>query len=1016
MKLIHLFWQDKCVEKRNSFINSGALYLWIESNILSQKSGHYPYQSDPTSLKETCGELFSMAEQPSVATVFMPCNDKGHPIPSPLIANLCDLDDTECDQYQKQKLNVIEITQPIEFLKQLNFKSFHFDDDVRLGDDTTFWIKFVYELIDIIKQDLYVPKLIKPKDAQCKHRHTTSSSFSTKWQWIDEGFCDRIKQIAPCMPFSACLGDFNQFDAISALNHFSDVCLNQLITQTTFTQKALKGITDTFIQSSVEGDTAYIDDELYHRWHTWFGRLESEQQGIGFTICFKLLEASNGLGDDWGLDIQLQSKSDPSFIVSLYDFWEHKHQDRKLYTKFLGEHAERFILLQLGYASRIYPVIEAFFEAKMRLPNATLTHEQAFQFLKEDAWSLSACGYRIIVPAWWTTKGRLKAKAKLKAKKNASSSSKADGGFLKQENLIQFNFNYAMGEHELDADEWQQLLNAKSELVYFRGNWVEIDKDEMLKMEKLIATANKDKHQGSVADLIAMSADSDLYDIELDSQVQQMFTQMLNKEAFHSIFQPQALRATLRPYQNRGLSWLAYLESLGMNPCLADDMGLGKTMQVIALLLHNPQQQPAILIAPTSVVGNWYKELQKFAPEITALIHHGTTRNNKAFAEQVTQYQVVITSYGLLRKDKAILKDIAWSRIIIDEAQNIKNPTAQQTKALLSLSAPSRLALTGTPIENRLMDLWSIFNFLNPGLLGSQASFRKQFETPIQRDNNPAQNKLLKRIVEPFILRRLKTDKNIIQDLPDKIEQKVYCELSSEQASLYQTLVNEITLQIEDAESDNSKQKALMLSALLKLKQCCNHPAQLLQDGSEFSIDRSVKLQRLTELCSEAINNQESLLIFSQFTEICGQLESLLKRQLGFNTYYLHGGTSRSKREKIVEEFQHPETPPSIFILSLKAGGVGITLTKANHVIHFDRWWNPAVENQATDRAFRIGQEKTVFAHKFISIGTIEEKIDDMLESKQKIADSIVGSDESWLSKLDAKAFVELIQLSRGNR
>ncbi|MCL1079265.1 DEAD/DEAH box helicase [Parashewanella spongiae] len=1011
MKLIHLFWQANL----DDFDNSGALYLWIESRHITRQNGYYPYQLDSALLSELCSDLLSTASKPKIKSVLMPCNKQSNAIPSPIIANLCDVIDLDYHQHGKQKLNIIELSQPIEFLKQLNFKSFHFDDDLNLADDAKFWIKFAYELIDTIKQDLYVPRLIKPELLPHQQHQYSNQPFYTKWQWVDEAFNNRIHHIAACMPFSACLGDFNQFDAISALNHFSDVCLNQFIKQTSFTQKALKGVTDTFVQSTIEDESIYLNDEQYHHWYTWFSRLQSEQQGSEFTICFKLIEASDGLGDNWGLDIQLQSKRDPSFMVSLCEFWKQKDNEHKLYTKLLGQHIERFLLLQLGYASRIYPIIERFFEAKMQLPFAALTHDQAFQFLKEDAWSLSACGYRIIVPAWWTTKGRLKAKAKLKAKKNNSSTSKADGGFLSQDNLIQFDFNYAMGEHELDANEWQQLLEAKSELVYFRGNWVEINKDEMLKMQKLIETANKDRKQGNVADLISLSADSDSYDVELDTQVQQMFDQLLNKDAFKSVAQPKNLKATLRPYQNRGLSWLAYLESLGMNPCLADDMGLGKTMQVISLLLRSPQKQPAILIAPTSVVGNWFKELQKFAPEIKALIHHGSNRKNIAFADQVAQYQVVITSYGLLRKDKTILKDIDWSRIIIDEAQNIKNPMAQQTKALLSLSAPSRLALTGTPIENRLMDLWSIFNFLNPGLLGSQASFRKQFETPIQRDNNLVQNKLLKRIVEPFILRRLKTDKNIIQDLPDKIEQKVYCQLSGEQASLYQTLVDEITEQIEEAESDNAKQKAVMLSALLKLKQCCNHPAQLLQDGSDFSVERSIKLQRLVELCTEAMNNQESILIFSQFTDICGQLELLLKKQHGFNTYYLHGGTSRTKREKMVDEFQQTETAPSIFILSLKAGGVGITLTKANHVIHFDRWWNPAVENQATDRAFRIGQNKTVFAHKFISIGTIEEKIDDMLESKQKIADSIVGADESWLSKLDAKAFVKLIQLSREN-
>ncbi|MBE8167240.1 MAG: DEAD/DEAH box helicase, partial [Shewanella sp.] len=842
-----------------------------------------------------------------------------------------------------------------------------------------------------------------------------SQTFHSKWQLISNDFSQRVKLIAPSMPLSACLGDFDQFEPVSALEHFADVCLNRIVSQTSFTQKTVKSVTGTLVESALYGEKTTLCEDDYQHWHAWHSRLLSEQTGAEFRLCFKLVEASNGQGDDWGLEVLLQSQSDPSFMLHLDEYWQNKAEKHTLYSKLLGHHVERFLLLQLGYSSRLYPLIEEFFESKMQLKQLRLSHQQAFNFLKEDAWALNACGYRIIVPAWWTSKGRLKAKAKLNAKTNTSSKPAAANGFLSQDSLIQFDFQYAMGEHQLDANEWQQLLDAKSDLIYFRGSWVEIDKAEMLKMQKLIETSKKDQQFGSLNDLISMAADTENYDVELDEHVKRMFDHLTNKEAFKQVTQPKNLNAQLRPYQNRGMSWLAYLEDLGMNPCLADDMGLGKTMQVISLLLLKPKTQPALLIAPTSVVGNWLKEIQKFAPELNAIIHHGGDRKQNDFAAHIADYQLVISSYGLLRRDKALFKDINWSRIIIDEAQNVKNPSAQQTKALLSLSANSRIALTGTPVENRLMDLWSIFNFLNPGLLGSQANFKKIFETPIQRDNDLVQNKLLKNIVEPFILRRLKTDKSIIQDLPDKIEQKVYCELSSEQASLYQTLVDEITDKIEAAEQDPSMQKALMLSALLRLKQCCNHPAQVLQDGSEFSVDRSIKLQRLVELCKEAIANNESILIFSQFTEICEQLQTLIKNQLGFNTHYLHGGTSRTKREKMVEEFQQPDSPASVFVLSLKAGGVGITLTKANHVIHFDRWWNPAVENQATDRAFRIGQQKTVFAHKFISIGTIEEKIDDMLESKQKIADSIVGNDESWLSKLDAKSFVKLIQLSREN-
>jgi len=352
-----------------------------------------------------------------------------------------------------------------------------------------------------------------------------------------------------------------------------------------------------------------------------------------------------------------------------------------------------------------------------------------------------------------------------------------------------------------------------------------------------------------------------------------------------------------------------------------------------------------------------------------------------------------------------------WHRVVLDEAQNIKNPKAAQTKAVLKLRARHRLALTGTPVENRLTDLWSIFNFVNPGYLDTQARFRKRFEFPVQRDNDPAQTATLKRLVEPFILRRVKTDKAIIKDLPDKVEAIQYCNLSKEQAALYESVVRDVERQLE--EKEGIERQGLMLSILMKLKQICNHPAQFLHDGSAFTAERSHKLERLGEMLEEVIAEGDSVLIFSQFTEIGSQLEHLLRQGPGYNTFFLHGGTSRSRREAMIEAFQDPETEPSIFVLSLKAGGVGVTLTKANHVFHFDRWWNPAVEDQASDRAFRIGQEKNVFVHKFVTLGTLEERINDMIEEKKALAGAIVGNDESWLTQLDNDRFKALIRLNR---
>lgn len=1002
MQLIHLFWQAEDAQ----FDNSGQLYLWVESQDQITSPGFYPYQLDSSCFMGFAIRQLKMNSAFEEVEVWLPCNAQGAATASPVIANINNLDDNQGSRFKPFMLNAIQVDAPINFLKELNFQSYHFEEGLILADDAKFWIKMAYELSHMIKQDQYIPALVA-------QGNSADTRYHTKWQTISSEYHDRLKMISGHMPHSACLGDFTGFDTLSALHHFSDVSLNDLIAATAYSQKNIKSVAHTFIAQALGHGTQAIDADTFKAWKLWQNNLVYDQFGADFTLCFKLLEASEQHEGDWGLELLLQSKQDPSFMVNLTQYRQQKSAKQGLFAELLGTSVERTLLLQLGYASRIYPAIEQIFATKMQESVIPLDQQQAFQFLKEDAWTLHACGYRIIVPAWWTSKGRLKAKVKLKAHKHTASASNSPSGFIDADSLIQFDYSYSMGEHELSSEQWQQLLETKSDLVYFRGSWIEIDKAEMEKMQQLIETSRKDMHSGDMQTLLALTADESSYDIELEDGIRAIVDELKNQDKFSLITQPAQLRAELRPYQNRGTSWLAYLETLGMNPCLADDMGLGKTMQIIALMLLQPRKQAALLVAPTSVVGNWLKEIQKFAPTLNAVIHHGNQRKQKqAFGTLVAEHDLIITSYGLIRKDKALFKEITWSRLIIDEAQNIKNPASAQTKVLYGLSADSRIALTGTPIENRLMDLWSIFNFLNPGLLGTQASFRKKFELPVQRDNNLHQGQLLKNIVEPFILRRLKTDKNIIDDLPDKIEQKVYCELSTEQASIYQSIVDEITAQMEQTE-ESKGQKVIMLSALLRLKQCCNHPAQVLQDGSEFSIERSVKLQRLVETCKEAIRNNESVLIFSQFTEVCSQIQKILKNQLGFQTYYLHGATSRDRREQMVEQFQAEDSPAAAFILSLKAGGVGITLTKANHVIHFDRWWNPAVEDQATDRAYRIGQQKTVFAHKFITLGTIEEKIDKMLEDKKKIANSIVGNDESWLSGLDANSFIKLIQLSR---
>ncbi|MCL5996209.1 MAG: SNF2-related protein [Chloroflexi bacterium] len=443
------------------------------------------------------------------------------------------------------------------------------------------------------------------------------------------------------------------------------------------------------------------------------------------------------------------------------------------------------------------------------------------------------------------------------------------------------------------------------------------------------------------------------------------------------------------------------------------------TVQLIALLLKDLEEQeqrvPTLLICPMSIVGNWQRELQRFAPSLRVMVHHGAERlSGQAFEEQVNQSDVVLTTYSLVHRDEAHLARISWDCVVLDEAQNIKNPSAKQTQAIRRLNAAHRIALTGTPVENRLSELWSIMDFLNHGYLGSAREFHTRFAHPIERYRDPGQAATLKRLIQPLVLRRLKTDQSIITDLPEKMEMKVLCNLTPEQATLYEAVVKDMLKKIES--SEGIERRGLVLATLMKLKQVCNHPAHFLSDGSTLP-GRSGKLARLGEMLEEALAAGDKALIFTQFAEMGTLLHNHLQDQLGREVLFLHGGTSKKQRDEMVQRFQAGvdggRYGPALFILSIKAGGVGLNLTAANRVFHFDRWWNPAVENQATDRAFRIGQQKNVQVHKFVCVGTLEERIDAMIEQKKDLAERIVGTGEGWLTEMSTDQLRDLFALSR---
>ena len=463
---------------------------------------------------------------------------------------------------------------------------------------------------------------------------------------------------------------------------------------------------------------------------------------------------------------------------------------------------------------------------------------------------------------------------------------------------------------------------------------------------------------------------------------------------------------------------MLFLGRLGLGACLADDMGLGKTAQLIATLLVDPLPDPTLVVCPVSVLGNWQRELERFAATLRVKVHHGNDRlrfhdiNLRGDPEDMradyrADADVVLTTYSLVPRDLELLQSVRWGRIVLDEAQQVKNPGTAQTKAIRKLEADRRVALTGTPVENRLSELWSLMHVLNPGLLGTAAEFKRRFAIPIERDHDQAATDLLRRVTSPFVLRRLKTDKSIIDDLPDKIETTEHCPLTKEQASLYRAIVDDLLLQADEATGIG--RRGLVLAGITKLKQVCNHPAHFGRDGSTLA-GRSGKLNRVEELLDEIIEAGDKVLCFTQFAEWGELLVPHLARRYGRDPLWLHGGVRRPLRDGMVEQFQDPDGPP-IFLLSLKAGGTGLNLTAASHVIHLDRWWNPAVENQATDRAFRIGQKRTVLVHKLVSTGTIEERIDEMINAKRALAESVVGTGEQWITELDTAELRNVISL-----
>ncbi|WP_223594784.1 DEAD/DEAH box helicase [Neobacillus bataviensis] len=766
----------------------------------------------------------------------------------------------------------------------------------------------------------------------------------------------------------------------------------------------------------------YFDEES---WLEWVGIKESD---IPFTIGLRLDEPIEGEGA-WTLDVFLRGKKNTDEVYDIEGVAKIPAKWRPFLEK-VDREQERWV--------RLIPWLgeDGYFKTH-------LTEEEAWMFLTEASETLLALDVEILLPSWWQAMKN----ANLKVKASLKGTSSHRPSFVGLQAMLDFNWRFSMNGVDLSEEEFGKLVEEKRRLVYIRGRWVKLDPQFIRQIQDLMKRAEKEGLH--VRDLLeqelveAGESEDELENpkafakiqIELNRQWKQMMKQLSEVHEIPLVDVPAGLNGELRPYQQLGMSWLWFLRQYGFGATLADDMGLGKTVQLISYLLkvkdeeavvpdtvpttrskkskdEAPAKTPtkaALIICPTSVLGNWQKELERFAPEMNVYLHYGPNRlKEEGFSEKVKDADVVLTSYGLSHLDSEEFESQLWSSIAIDEAQNIKNAQTKQSKAVRKLRGRHHIALTGTPMENRLSELWSIFDFTNHGYLGSLGQFQKRFVIPIEKDEKKEKVQQLQSMIRPFLLRRTKKDEEVALNLPDKLEQKEYCPLTAEQASLYEQLIHDTFAEIEKL--SGFERKGLILQMLSRLKQLCNHPALYLKEKSADRqlLDRSNKLEKLVELIEAVLEQGESCLIFTQYIEMGEMIRSTLKKNFGVEVPFLNGSVSKTQRDDMIERFQNGEFP--VFLLSLKAGGTGLNLTAANHVIHYDRWWNPAVENQATDRAYRIGQSRFVHVHKLICTGTLEEKIDAMLEKKQFLNDQIIQS-ENWITELSTDELKDLVNL-----
>lgn len=925
----------------------------------------------------------------------------------------------------------------INLLQILSLSSLQSNTDYLAGD-IRFWSHIYRWALDLIVRQKFLPGIEVQKSSQ--------NSYKSVWQPVIDSEVDRVRlaKFTQALP-EACLAylDAEELEADTTdqdllLRSLSLILDARLRTWIDYNPNSFKDLSvepwlRSLSLSPVLETNTQNANRLTNALYSWtlpIGEyIVNRQNDLGlnrYRVCFALTPpvatAADDEQPDWSLNYYLQALDNPDFVVDAATVWRCPAEFLNIGDRTI-ENPQETLLKGLGLASRIYDPIRASLNRSQPI-SCSLNPIQVYEFIRAIAWQLKDNGLGVIMPPGLTDNSEQRLGIKMTA-----SVPQKKGERLSLQSMLKYKLEIAVGDRTVSKRDFKKLLAQKSPIVEIDGQWIALQPADVRAAQAVLDKSNA-RLDLSVEDALRLStgdtttlAKLPVVKFEPTGILAGLLDNLTDDKAVEPVKQIEDFEGELRPYQAKGVGWLSFLETWGLGACLADDMGLGKTIQLIAFLLNLKQQdlltKPTLLVCPTSVINNWEREVKKFAPQLSVVIHHGDRREqNQTFAQQVEDKQLVITSYSLVHRDLKTLSSIEWQGIVLDEAQNIKNPSAKQSQAVREIPAGFRIALTGTPVENRLTELWSILDFLNPGFLGNRNFFQKRFAAPIEKYGDRESLNILRSLTQPFILRRLKTDKNIIQDLPEKQEMNVFCGLSAEQAELYQQLVNNSLEEIED--SEGIKRRGLILTLLLRLKQLCNHP-ELLSDTKAKNLqldlerfgDRSGKLLRLAEMLEEIVDEGDRTLIFTQFSEWGKMLKPYLEEKLKEEVLFLYGSTRREARQEMVDRFQNEPNGPKIFILSLKAGGTGLNLTRANHVFHVDRWWNPAVENQATDRAFRIGQKRNVQVHKFVCTGTLEERINDIIENKKELAEQTVNAGEQWLTDLDTGSLRNLLLLDR---